>query len=74
MSTPQDTEQPHDPILTVGDIRARISDLPDEARILVVVRDPRHFNRVLHDATVQRASKDTGASGPVLVLDVQGIT
>lgn len=74
MSRSSETLQPEYPVLTVGEMRRYVNDLPDEARVLVVVRDPQHFHRVLHDMTVRRASKDKSSDGDVLVLDVQGIS
>lgn len=73
MSTTEDTASPDHPSLTVGDLRAHISDLPDAVRILVVVRDQR--NQVQHDAIVRGVSTDTGADAkPIIVLDVQGMS
>jgi hypothetical protein len=74
MNALQDTVLPTSPVFTVGELRERMSKLPDEARILVVVRDQHHFNRVLHDAAVLRATRDNSPAGPVLALDVQGIS
>jgi len=59
--------------VTVGQLLDLLATVPPETRLLVAVRSAQHFNQVLADIPVTRASIDHGPNGSVLLPDVPGL-
>lgn len=60
--------------LTLGAFRELTRWLPDDTPLVVAVRDSGHFDTLLADLKVSRASITHGPRTSVVVIDVPGIT
>ncbi len=64
----------HQDMITLGQFRKVIDELPDEVPVEVAIRDHWHFNALLGDLPVTGVAVTQGPTSPVVVLDVPGIS